>query len=70
MNTIGAENALVKMTESDINGVDKLRSFMVRSCCDLIHSWYAAGVTSFIHGTGVTMFIHGMELMRFGMWLV
>jgi hypothetical protein len=38
-----------------------LRSFIVRSWCDCVHSWYGVDVTACIHGT---------ELMRFGMPLV
>ncbi len=38
-----------------------LRSFMVRSWCDRVHSWCGVDVTACIHGT---------ELMRFGMLLV
>ncbi len=41
--------------------VNKLHSFMVRSWCDLVKSWY---------GVDVTVFIHGRELMRFGIGLL
>ncbi len=36
--------------------MDQLRTFMVRSWCDRVHSWYGVGVTAYIHGT---------ELIRF-----
>jgi hypothetical protein len=38
-----------------------LRSFIVRSWCDRVHSWYGVEVAACIHGT---------ELMRFDMLLV
>jgi hypothetical protein len=34
-----------------LDGVDKLRAFMVRSWCDPGHSWYGVSVTAYIHGT-------------------
>ncbi len=59
MNAIGPENPCGLTEWLWLDGVKKLRSFMIRSCCDLVHAWYefdaiwyAAGVIPYsVHCT-------------------